>query len=205
MAAAAIAYHHGDLRRALLRAAAELVEERGVGGLTLRAVAKRAGVSHAAPAHHFADKAALLGGLAAEGYQELARSVERALAGAGRDPAARLQAVARGYFRFATRRPDLFQVMFRPELVHPADPVFRVSADGADRLLAEVVAECVEAGLVQPERAEALRLASWALIHGLTAAWLNGDAPRRKAVRQSHEEALHLFVGAVLGAAAKGG
>jgi len=193
-------YHHGDLRRALLGAAAEVVGDVGVAGLSLRAVARRAGVSHAAPAHHFADKAALLGALAAEGHQELTRSAERSISAAGADPERRLAAFARGSFRFAMRRPDLFRVMFRPELVHPGDAVLRASTAASDRLLAGVIRECVEAGRLAPARAEALQLGVWALIHGLAVAWLGGDAARRRAVRRSHEEALELFLGAVFAA-----
>lgn len=191
-------YHHGDLRRALLGAAVQVVADQGVAGLSLRAVARCAGVSHAAPAHHFADKAALLGALVAEGHQELARSIERSLAASGRDPVMRLVAVARGSFRFATRRPDLFRVMFRPELVEATDPILRASAAASDRLLAGVVRECVEAGRLAPARAEAFQLGAWALIHGLAAAWLEGDPARQKTIRRSYDQTVELFLGAAL-------
>ena len=192
-------YHHGDLRHALLGAAARVVAEQGVAGLSLRAVARRAGVSHAAPAHHFADKAALLGALVAEGHQELARSIERSLESVGGDPQARLAALARGFFRFCTRRPDLFRVMFRPELVERTDPILQASAAAVERLLAGIVGECVETGTLEPARAEVFELGAWALVHGLAADWLEGDAARRKAIRRSYQATVELFVGAALG------
>jgi AcrR family transcriptional regulator len=198
-------YHHGDLRRALLGAAAQVVAGQGVAGLSLRAVARRAGVSHAAPAHHFADKAALLGALVAEGHQELARSIERSLQSAGPGPRARLAALARGSFRFATRRPELFRIMFRPELVEPTDPILRASVAASDQHLRGVVAECVAAGMLEAARAEAFQLGASALIHGLSAAWIDAEPARRRAIRRTCDESVELLLGVALGGASTDG
>jgi len=103
-------YHHGDLRHALLAEAARLVESEGLRALTLRELARRLGVSHAAPVNHFADKDQLLLALAAEGFEELSTDLEAALRAGS--PAARLRQTGRAYIHFALRRPGHFRVMF---------------------------------------------------------------------------------------------
>jgi AcrR family transcriptional regulator len=106
-------YHHGDLREALLSAAEELLAEEGLQGLTLRACARRAGVSHAAPKHHFRDAAELLSEVSARGFDRLTGLLREAREAAGDDPAERLLGVATTYVAFARRYPALFRLMFR--------------------------------------------------------------------------------------------
>ncbi|HEV7962299.1 MAG TPA: helix-turn-helix domain-containing protein, partial [Actinoplanes sp.] len=106
-------YHHGDLRRALLDAAAEVIEEQGPAALSLRDLARRAGVSHAAPTHHFGDKAGLLTALATEGYGLLVAELAEEWAATH---SFLEQGVA--YVRFAIRHRAHFEVMFRPDLYH---------------------------------------------------------------------------------------
>lgn len=108
-------YHHGALFESLVDAAAAVLESDGLEALSLREVARRAGVSTAAPYHHFADKQALLVALAIDGFDELEAALTRATAKA-KTPRARLQAVADGYLRFAKQRPALYQLMFSPLL-----------------------------------------------------------------------------------------
>src|SRR5882762_2830830 len=103
-------YHHGDLRAACLRAAMELLEEGGATALSLRAVARRAGVAPSAPYRHYADRDALLSAVAAVGYQDLAEDL--AAAHPAPSTADDLAAVAAAYVQFALRRPALFRVMF---------------------------------------------------------------------------------------------
>jgi AcrR family transcriptional regulator len=107
------AYHHGDLRTALIRSAAALVNDRGLAGVSLREVARRAGVSHAAPYHHFSSKESLLAALAAEGFADLDAALARAESRAGADPRARLEALGVAYVRFALAKPEMFRAMFR--------------------------------------------------------------------------------------------
>jgi AcrR family transcriptional regulator len=106
-------YHHGDLREALLVAAEELLTDEGVMGLTLRACARRAGVSHAAPRHHFDDVAELLSEVGARGFDRLASALESARLEAGDDPRRRFVGVARTYVKFARQYPHHFRLMFR--------------------------------------------------------------------------------------------
>ncbi|MFT2020528.1 TetR/AcrR family transcriptional regulator [Streptomyces sp. 796.1] len=126
-------YHHGDLRRTLLAAAAATIAERGVAGLSLRALAHSAGVSHAAPTHHFGDKRGLLTALAAEGHGMLAD----ALGSAGGD----LLAVGVAYVRFAVEHRAHFAVMFQPDLYDTNDPQVSAARERANRSLTSALAQ----------------------------------------------------------------
>lgn len=105
-------YHHGDLRGALLKAAEEELAEKGMEGFTLRGCAKRAGVSHAAPAHHFRDANALLTELAAVGFERFVAAMRARQELAGDDPRRRLVGAGLGYIDFAKANPALFRLMF---------------------------------------------------------------------------------------------
>src|SRR5215212_8272090 len=110
-------YHHGDLPRTLLQAALEAIAESGPGALSLRDLARRAGVSHAAPAYHFGDKAGLLTAVATEGYELLADALTRA-----RETSDSFLDVGVAYVGFAVDHRAHFEVMFRPDLYHRDDP-----------------------------------------------------------------------------------
>jgi AcrR family transcriptional regulator len=123
-------YHHGDLPAALRAAAVELVAERGPSGFSMREVARRAGVSHAAPAHHFGDTQGLLTSVAAEGYARLGEALAEATEGI-EDPEARLLACGRTYVRTALENPGHFAVIFQADLVEPDDEACLVASVGA--------------------------------------------------------------------------
>ena len=114
-------YHHGDLPAALRSATAELIAENGPSGFSLREVARRAGVSHAAPAHHFGDTEGLLTSLAAEGYQTLADAMEEAAEGVD-DAMERMRRIGASYVRVARENPGHFAVMIQNDLVCGDDP-----------------------------------------------------------------------------------
>ena len=125
-------YHHGDLRTALVSAAEGLLASGAT--LSLRAVAKAAGVSHAAPYHHFANLDALLAAVATRGFHDLAADMEAAHPGV--DTAARLVGHCTAYVAFALARPAAFRLMFSPLLQHKADhPALQAAADGAFEVL----------------------------------------------------------------------
>lgn len=124
-------YHHGDLRAALLRAAAEELAERGVEGFTLRSCARRAGVSHAAPAHHFGDVTGLLTEVAIDAFHSLAASINRQAAKAKTGTVEHAIAVALGYVLFAIENPAEFTLMFRAQRLDTRRPDFRAAADSA--------------------------------------------------------------------------
>jgi AcrR family transcriptional regulator len=160
-----VPYHHGDLRRALMDAALHLVAEHGPAGLSLREVARRAGVSHAAPTHHFSNKAGLLTAIAADGYRMLAE----ALVAADRD-GFRAQGVA--YVVFATDHPAHFAVMRAPDLLNNDDPELLAARDRAGEQLRGGAATL--RGADRPAD-PATPLAAWALVHGLASLLLEGN------------------------------
>lgn len=161
-------YHHGDLRRALLSETAKVIEESGIAHLSLRDLARRVGVSHAAPAHHFRDKTGLLTALAVEGFDLLA-----AFSAAAREDSDDFLEVGVAYVRFAVAHPAHFEVMFRPGLL---------DNDDADLIAARQMARArlfPPAAQAAGEDSASLTagLAAWALVHGLAALWLNGALP----------------------------
>jgi AcrR family transcriptional regulator len=185
-------YHHGDLRAACLQAARELLEEDGSSELSLRAVARRAGVSATAPYRHFADREALVSAVAAQGYRELAGF----LAAAHPSPATpeELAAVALVYVRFALDHPALFRVMF----AEPCDPANEERAAATDAIHA-YVRGIVHATFPTADP-QAMSTAVWALVHGLAFLHLDGklDASSPEAVAGQ----VHSAVQALLAASA---
>lgn len=158
-------YHHGDLRRALLSAAVATISETGPAAVSLRELARRAGVSHAAPQHHFGDKAGLLTAVAQEGFELLAG----ALAAAGGD----LLEVGVAYVSFATGHPAHFQVMFQPALYHADDPAL-----AAARSRARSALDAGLRALPQPSGDPATAaVAAWSIVHGFATLWLSGALP----------------------------
>lgn len=150
------AYHHGDLRSALLAAAWEIVDRQGTEALTTRALAARVGVSHAAPAHHFADKSALLVALAAEGTNRLAAAVSSA-AKEARGSKEKLRAAAQAYAKFALAHPATFRLL----AAHPAKSDESL-AEASGRLHA-AVAEASGGG---SPALDGKSFAAWAQMHG---------------------------------------
>lgn len=124
-------YHHGDLRAALLSAAEAELALVGIEGFSLRAVAKRAGVSHAAPAHHFGDAAGLLTALAAEGFRKFLEALAAREARADRDPHAQMVAAGLGYVDFALSRPTLFRLIFSSDKPDFDDPALQTASEAA--------------------------------------------------------------------------
>jgi len=168
------AYHHGDLRRALLDAARSVLREAGPEGCSLRGVARRAGVSHAAPYHHFASREALLGALAAEGYQALDQSMASAQAAAPPDPAAQLAAVGMGYFLLARQQAALFRLMIRPEHLGPK-PATGAPAAGETTCLGPAGRlRAVLSTLLGRAAAAGETHLCWAAVHGLALLALDG-------------------------------
>jgi AcrR family transcriptional regulator len=169
-------YHHGDLHRALLEEARALVEEDGVSGFTLREIARRLGVSHAAPYRHFTDKRALLTALALEGSARLAAELRAALEAATASsrrttPARRLRARflagAWTYVRFALEHPAHFQVMFDAEAIDATDAALLAQKADTFGILLGFLEEGQAAGLLVRGEPERLAKPIWAMHHGL--------------------------------------
>ena len=168
-------YHHGALRAALIAAAESLLAERGVEGFTLREAARRAGVSPAAPAHHFGSAAGLLSEVAAGGFERLARGL-RSAGAAGGTPSERLRQQSIEYVRFALETPGRFQLMFRRDLVDPENERLRTASAAAMKALEDTVRDLYglapEASL--DERCTATVLAAWSAVHGFAQLALSG-------------------------------
>lgn len=167
-------YHHGALREALLSASLRLIEAEGIGAVSLRRVAREAGVSPGAPYHHFADRGALLAALTAAGFRLLGQDMAAARADAG-SPVQALSAVLRAYVAFAQRHPGYFRLMFRPELSGwHKDPAVKAAVHDAERQLDETVADCVRAGVIPAGQADPLAVMAWSMAHGLASLWVDG-------------------------------
>lgn len=173
-------YHHGDLRRAVLEASLRLIAEKGTASLSLREVARRAGVTHQAPYHHFADKAALLDALAEEGFGLLRDAMQAAREGA-RDPVARLAGCGRAYIEFALGHPAHFEVMFRPG--REAKPTGGPEGGQAYAVLIDAVRELRRSGAARGLPEDQMVTLAWSSVHGFASLWLDGASrlPRAKA------------------------
>lgn len=171
-------YHHGDLRRALVDAALEVVAEHGTGALGLREVARRVGVSHAAPKHHFADKSALLVAVGTRAFAELADAMDRAAAAAGNDAVARLKASGVAYVRFAAERPALFRLMFGGELASVRDEAMQAESRRAFDVLVRA-ATGVAGPTASADEIELIVTTAWSVVHGLALLWLDGHLGER--------------------------
>jgi AcrR family transcriptional regulator len=186
----ATTYHHGDLPRALVRAAVELLEEGGATELSLRAAARRAGVSTAAPYRHFADRNALLSAVAAVGYRELATDL--AAAHPAPTTAEDLAAIAVAYVQFALTRPGLFRVMFAEHCDSTSRE--RVAAVAAiHEYLNSIVRQVFPSA--DPD---AMATALWGLVHGLAFLHLDGkfDTSSAEAVADRVRAAVCAMLGA---------
>ncbi|TQE26296.1 TetR/AcrR family transcriptional regulator [Streptomyces ipomoeae] len=148
-------YHHGDLRRAILQAALDVIAADGPSALSLRDLARRAGVSHAAPAHHFKDRTGLLTAIAAEGHGLLAAALAEA---------EDLRGTGVRYVRFAREHPAHFQVMFRPELLREDDlELTTARALSSEQLRTAVTTARPETAVTDPRLAG---IAAWSFAHG---------------------------------------
>ncbi|KUI46576.1 TetR family transcriptional regulator [Mycobacterium sp. GA-1199] len=156
-------YHHGDLKAVILAEAARLVAERGADGISLRELARVAGVSHAAPAHHFTDRRGLFTALAAQGWCKLAAALA----------AAKPEFIdaALAYVRFALDHPGHYAVMFDRSLVDPNDEELKAARDAAGKELRHGVGTLDDPRAAQDPAAAAL--AAWSLVHGFSLLWLN--------------------------------
>ncbi len=170
-------YHHGNLRPALVEAAAGLLETAGPLGVTLRGAARMAGVSQTAPYRHFADKDALLAAVAEDGFQALTAAMSRAEQAERSGPTRKLQAIGVAYVRFAVDYPSRYRLMFGPVVQGRSHPALRAPAQAAWSVLNGAVASCQRAGQVRIGEPAALSFVLWSLLHGLAALILDEQLP----------------------------
>ncbi|NOX94606.1 MAG: TetR/AcrR family transcriptional regulator [Alphaproteobacteria bacterium] len=172
------AYHHGDLRAALLDAAEIELTKKGVEAFSLRGVAKRAGVSHAAPAHHFSDARGLLTALAAIGYERFIETQKRRQHDASPDPKAQLAALGLGYVDFAMANPALFRLMFSSEKTNKTNEALATASSAAfDKLVVEIQNITKSDPYTDPIAMTDV-MAVWAIVHGLADLMIAGRTRR---------------------------
>jgi AcrR family transcriptional regulator len=170
-------YHHGALRDALLEAAERVLERDGLGGLTLRAVAREAGVSHAAPTHHFGDLTGLVSELAAIGFRQFNAAMTAAGAAGGPSGLEKAMARAKAYVAYAQAHPGMYGLMFRTERLDMTRPSLHEAASASFAGLAGAIGasrhEQISEQALSLEQAAAIARA-WSLVHGFTMLLLDG-------------------------------
>lgn len=189
-----MAYHHGNLRRALLDAALELFVERGAFDFTLRELARQAGVTHNAPYRHFAGKAELLAALREDGFAMLAEACRGRLRALPDDSDARqrVRVLGEGYVRFAIEHPHHFRLMLHNPL---GSEVPQAMAGEAFTILRDTIADAQRAGVVRDDlSARELALGAWSLVHGLASLLVEGNVPSDETRLRRYVRLLdHLF------------
>jgi AcrR family transcriptional regulator len=166
-------YHHGRLRAVLLAEAERTLREDGIEALSLRELARQAGVSHAAPRRHFADRQALFDALAEAGFTRLADEVHAAIGSAGGDYGARLRAAAAAYVRFATRDAALMELMFAAKNAVGSDGP-REAAERLFAVIGDLIGQGQQAGTLPPGDPYRLQLLFGATLQGIAALVISG-------------------------------
>jgi AcrR family transcriptional regulator len=169
------AYHHGDLRRALLREAARAIRTSGPDGVTLRDVGRRLGVSRTALYRHFADKRALLAAVAREGFQTFSRELKDAWHQAGGDITG-FRAMGAAYVRFAVANPAHYRIMFGGfRDLCESDAALAADASAAFQVLTDAIASLQRAGVIRADSPEELGRFIWATVHGVAMLTIDGQ------------------------------
>jgi AcrR family transcriptional regulator len=169
-------YHHGDLRQALIEGAIALIAEQGDKNLSLREVARRIGVSHAAPYRHFPDKESLIAAVAEEGFVGLTAAMHKGIEQIPDDPLKRLEATGVAYMQFAIAHPSHYRVMFgRHQAEQTSHPERSQAGEQAFQILLTVVESGQSAGVVRSGDAMQLAWVAWAMVHGLAMLLIDGQ------------------------------
>jgi AcrR family transcriptional regulator len=186
-------YHHGDLKNALIKAGIEILAEEGVGGLSLRKAARKAGVSHAAPYSHFADKQGLIAAIASDGHRRIHEQIEAVLETYPNDPLRLLARAAWAYVCFGLDFPAHYKITFSGTLEDEHQhPEFVEFSQRNFQVLKDIVAQCRAAGVLQAEGMDLdLQAVSlWGLTHGLVSLMIQGQVPGQLLQRTRPKEIL---------------
>ena len=169
-------YHHGDLKNALIKAGVRILAKEGVSGLSLRKVAKQAGVSHAAPYSHFADKQALIAAISAEGFKQLYIQIKSVFEMHRADPETLLIETAWAYVQFALNKPDRFKLMFSSVLEKEKEyaEFVEISQESFSQLM-EIVETCQQGGILKSGASDVVAVSVWSTVHGFTSLLLEGQ------------------------------
>jgi AcrR family transcriptional regulator len=172
-------YHHGDLKNALIGAGIEILSKEGVAGLSLRKVAHRAGVSHAAPYAHFVDKQALIAAISTEGYRRLYEAIRTAAERHQGDPAAQLVEGAWAYVKFALEDPDHYTVTMSGVVEKEQEyPALVEMSKQSFALVLEIVESCQKKGVLRKGPTDLVAVGIWSLMHGLVSLLLENQISR---------------------------
>ncbi len=191
-------YHHGDLRRALIETALAMLATDQNWAFTLREVARRTGVSHAAPYKHFRDKDVLLRELARIGFERLGQAMAEAMASArGADMRGKFVAGAQACIEFALHNPGLYRLMFSSDADKAADPNLHDEAMNTFGILLRLLEEGQRSGSFRPVAINALAAASWAQVHGLAMLAINGQLLEEKVGPEPIRAALDVLLDGV--------
>lgn len=183
-------YHHGDLRAALLEAGEAVLSETGVAGFSLRQVARKVGVSHSAPAHHFGDANGLLIALATDGFRRFLTAMQRRREHAPEESRERIFASGLGYLDFAQSSPALFRLMFNGEVCDPTDQALEQASHAAFMHLADDVSALRQKSALEDATVMADVLASWSTVHGYADLLISGRMDTVQGLTQAEQEAL---------------
>jgi AcrR family transcriptional regulator len=186
-------YHHGDLKNALIEAGVGILSEEGVSGLSLREVARRAGVSHAAPYAHFADKQALVAAIATDGHEKIYRRIVGIVEQYPDDALRQLVETAWAYAEFGFEEPDLFRITFSGVVERERDyPALVAMASRNMDLVRALVERCQAAGLLHPGEPDLVAVGVWGLVHGFVSLVQQGQVSHSVLDRYSLREMLIL-------------
>ncbi len=164
-----VAYHHGDLKDALVDATREIIETEGLDQFTMRESARRAGVSHSAPAHHFGDKTGLLTELAVQSFEARIAQSEAYMAAAGDDPMHRLKACGLAHIDYTIRHPRLHELCSRPDLTNRDDPQLQAVMNRMSQTLIATMSEVTGSELKPEKEANPETLLALVVVHGFAA------------------------------------
>ena len=169
-------YHHGDLKNALIEAAVEILSKEGISGLSLRKVASRAGVSHAAPYAHFADKQALIAAISTDGYRWLYEKIGAVVLLYQDDPLRQLVEAAWIYVSFALQDPGRFKITLSGVIEKEKEYLDFVEASQKSfGLVVQIIEACQAAGVLQSGSADAMAVSVWSQVHGFASLLLEGQ------------------------------
>ena len=187
-------YHHGDLRNELIKAAEQQLRDAGIERFSLRSVARTAGVSHAAPAHHFSDTQGLLTSLATVGFERFLHSQIKKQDAAGTDPIDRRAAAGLAYIEFTERNPELFHLMFSSQQPDWTNPELKQAANNAFSNLVMLVnaVKGIDSDSDQEHITDVY--ATWALVHGLSSLTNAGMLASIKGGKKSRQEMIKKII-----------
>jgi AcrR family transcriptional regulator len=184
-------YHHGDLKNALIEAGIDILAQEGVSGLSLRKVARKASVSHAAPYAHFADKQALIAAISADGHQRIHSKIASIMERYPDDPLRQFVETAWAYAEFGLENPDHFRITFSGVVERERDyPALVETASDNFELVRALVMRCQAAGILSPGEPDLVAVGVWGLVHGFVSLVQQGQVSRTVLDRYSLREML---------------